>query len=101
MINLSESYELIDHLLTILPTLHNNTNITSNDNALGTALECGFLTLKQIGGKSICFSHGLPSLGKGKVMDRTININNNDNNEYDKLLKRSNNFFMDLTISIY
>ena len=100
MTNLSESYELIDELLTILPSLH--TNNSPNDNALGTAIECAFATLKEIGGKIICFSFGLPSLGKGKVMDRTIEINKNNinNNQYDKLLKRSNNFFMDLAISL-
>ena len=99
MTNLSESFELIDHLLTILPSLHDDNNNISSENALGTALECAFAAIKEIGGKIICFSFGLPSLGKGKVMNRTTTLQN-DINEYDKLLKRSNNFFMDLAINL-
>lgn len=101
MTNLSESFELIDHLLTILPSLHNNNdnNSISSENALGTAIECAFATIKEIGGKIICFSFGLPSLGKGKVMNRTTTLNDNIN-EYDQLLKRSNNFYMDLAINL-
>eukprot|EP01084_Bolivina_argentea_P044981 82785_1 len=101
MTNLSESRELIDHLLTILPSLHESTPQTSNENALGTAIECAFSALREIGGKIICFSFGLPSLGKGKVMNRTKSYESqSDASEYDKLLKRSNNFFMDLAISL-
>ena len=48
----------------------------------------------------MCFSFGLPSLGKGKVMNRAQNINVSNFSEYDKLLKRNNNFFMDTAISL-
>ena len=102
MTNLFESYDLIDDLLSNLSSIHRNTS--SNENALGTALKCASLALKEIGGKIICFSYGLPILGLGKVVNRTLNTNtsnnnnNNDYNEYDKLLKRSINFYMDLAI---
>mmetsp|Transcript_17999 Transcript_17999/g.28461 ORF Transcript_17999/g.28461 Transcript_17999/m.28461 type:complete len:831 (+) Transcript_17999:51-2543(+) len=109
MTDLRESHDMINELLDTLPLLHGGgdgggggggADSVSSENALGTAIECGFTALKEMGGKMVCFSFGLPSLGKGKAMNRTLNVDMRNHSEYDKLLKRSNNFYMDLAISM-
>ena len=96
MCNLSECRDLVVHLLSTLPAMH-SADSCSTENALGTAIECAFTTLKEIGGKIVCFSWGLPTLGKGKLMNR-MEASGNLKSDYDKLIKRGNNFFMDLAI---
>jgi len=94
--NLSECRDLVLQFLSMLPSLH-CAERCSSENALGSAMECAFNTLKSIGGKIVCFSWGLPTLGKGKLMNR-MTAANDLKADYDKLIKRGNNFFMDLSI---
>ena len=71
----------------------------SDEKALCTAVKCGFGALKE-GGKMVVCSWMLPSLDKGKTMNRMAVMATGDVKHYDKLLKRSNNFFMDMAICL-
>lgn len=105
IVNVHSMYDQIYHFLNDLPSMF--VNCECIENALGTAIQCASLVLRSMGGKIICFSYGLPTIGLGKLVNR-MNVNQDtlftDEQSYAKnfhiLLKRDNNYFMDMAIQL-
>lgn len=68
LVNLYDSKKVINGLLEKLPTMFQSTQITQI--APGVALKAVSMIVKNIGGKVILFSSGLPSIGAGKLPNR-------------------------------
>ena len=66
--------DFVDNLKTIHVKQHKRIEDISNENGLGSALQSGCNVLQGIGGKMIIFSHGLASVGLGKLKNREKEI---------------------------
>lgn len=72
LVNLTDSRELVDALLDALPNGY--TPSTSNDVAMGPALQAAYLVMGHLGGKLLLFQAGLPSLGPGRLKPSRDNL---------------------------
>lgn len=68
MVNLKESKELVQDLLTSLPTMFSQNRETHS--ALGPALQAAFKLMSPTGGRVTVFQTQLPSLGAGMLQSR-------------------------------
>eukprot|EP00775_Hariotina_reticulata_P013331 gene13331-13460_t len=73
LVHLHESRAVVDALLEVLPQGYNST--TSNDSAMGPALQAAFFVMGHVGGKLLLFQAGMPSLGAGKLKASRENLN--------------------------
>lgn len=68
LVNLSDSREVVETLLTKLPSIFQSTN--NVESVLGVALKAAYNVVKNIGGKLVVFASALPSMGEGKLRNR-------------------------------
>lgn len=68
LVNLSESRDIIEMLLDMLPTMHQNS--ISLETALGPAVRAAFRVMAPIGGKMLVFQSVLPTTGAGALKHR-------------------------------
>ncbi|KAF6250863.1 Sec23/Sec24 trunk domain-containing protein, partial [Scenedesmus sp. NREL 46B-D3] len=73
LVNLKDSRPVIEALLDALPSTYSSS--TSNDSAMGPALQAAFLVMSHVGGKLLLFQAGLPTIGVGKLKPSRDNLN--------------------------
>jgi len=90
LVNLHEYKEKVQSLLQNLPAMHGKTGDV--EAALGPALQAALDVLKPVGGKMNVFSASLPSIGKGRLMNRA-NPNKLGKPDEHKLLVPATEFY--------
>jgi len=94
--DLSTTRNALDSLMSSLLTLH-PTSSASDENAFGSAMETAFAAMKPYGGKVLVFASGLSSLGKEKLMDRSVaDAGNRDVAHYEALMKRTSSWYAEM-----
>jgi protein transport protein SEC24 len=68
LVNLSDSREVINTLLNVLPSIHQGNRCV--ETALGPAVRVAFKLMSSIGGKMLVFQSSLPSTGPGALRNR-------------------------------
>jgi protein transport protein SEC24 len=95
LVNLKESRNVVDTLLTRLPTMHQHTQ--NVEAALGPALKAAWNVLRLVGGKMMLFLSKLPSLGFAALKPRDDSKLLGTDKEIN-LLKSENNFYKDFAL---
>ncbi|OQS04365.1 transporter Sec24, partial [Thraustotheca clavata] len=68
LVNLSDSRDVIEGLLDMLPRLHQNSR--NPDTCLGPAIRAAFRLMTSVGGKMLVFQSSLPTMGQGALKHR-------------------------------
>ncbi|ETV97794.1 hypothetical protein, variant [Aphanomyces invadans] len=83
LVNLSDSRELVEALLDMLPRAHQNTR--NPDTCLGPAIRAAFRLMTSVGGKMLVFQSSLPTAGQGSLKHREDSRVLGSNKEHDLL----------------
>ncbi|CAK4085636.1 unnamed protein product [Aphanomyces euteiches] len=68
LVNLSDSRDVVESLLDMLPRIHQNTR--NPDTCLGPAIRAAFRLMTSVGGKMLVFQSSLPTVGQGALKHR-------------------------------
>ncbi|KDO30079.1 hypothetical protein SPRG_05270 [Saprolegnia parasitica CBS 223.65] len=68
LVNLSDSRDVIESLLEMLPRMHQGTR--NPDTCLGPAIRAAFRLMTSVGGKMLVFQSSLPTAGQGALKHR-------------------------------
>ncbi|KAK6205412.1 protein transport protein SEC24 [Scheffersomyces amazonensis] len=96
LINLDESRPAIERFLLDFPTYFEDTSVQGF--ALGPALKAGHKLISNIGGKLICFTASLPSIGEGKLSVRDEASVSGKPKEAKILLSLAENFYKSFAV---
>ncbi|GMM52558.1 COPII subunit [Starmerella bacillaris] len=95
LVNLTECMPVIERFLESLPSLFANTY--SSNSAMGSALKASLGLVKSIGGKVVCITSSLPSVGLGKLQPRDERKHLGQKSEH-QLLQPANNFYKSFAV---